>query len=87
MNTELLYQLFLIVLSIAGAVLIVVLFKVLEILDDIKRTTTIVRKRSVQIDTYFERFVDSAKNLRETVKGFLFSFDMLKMIKQKFDKR
>jgi len=87
MNTELLYQLFLIVLSIAGAVLIVVLFKVLEILDDVKKTTGIVRKRSVQLDSYFERAVDSAKNFRETIKGFLFSFDMLKMIKQKFDKR
>jgi len=87
MTTELLYQLFLVVLIIIGIILIVVLWKVMDILRDVKKTTTIVSKRSIQIDNYLEKAVDSARGVREMLKGFLFSFDFLKYFKQKFDKK
>ena len=82
--TETLYQIFLLILSGVGVFVIIVLVQLIMILVDVKKTTTVVSKRTEQLDGYIEKVVYSLKDTRDLIRGFMLSFDFIKNLRDKF---
>ncbi len=82
--TELLYQMFLVVLCGVGIFVIIALIQVIMILLDVKHVSIIASKRITQADKFAQGMIDSLKDVRDVVKGFALSLDFLKGIKEAF---
>lgn len=85
--TELLYQIFLVILSAVGVFVIVTLIQVIGILVDVKHTTTIASNRVAQVDGYIGKAIESLKDTRDLVKGLLLSIDFVKNLRDKFTEK
>lgn len=80
-------QILFVVLIVAGIVMIGVLWRSFEVLSDIKTSTRIIAKRVKEIDESIYRTQEAVRSMIESVKGFIFSLDFLKAIKEKFNKK
>lgn len=83
---DILTQILLIVLIFAGIWLIAVLWRLFEVLGDIKTVTEITSRRAREIDEGIDRARQTFQSTMEALKGFLLSFDIIKAIKNKFSK-
>lgn len=81
MATDLLLQILYSVLIIAGVVLIAVLWRAFEVLSDFKDFSTILSRRTKEIDQMFAKAKDAIENLSEAIKGFVYSLGVVKTIK------
>lgn len=81
MPTNLLLQVVLILVAIATAFLIVVLWRLYKVLTDINDTTSIAKRRAHDIDGWIDKIENAVGNLSETVKGILTSLESLRVIK------
>lgn len=81
--TETLIQVLIGVLIIASVILIVVLWRFYEVLSDTKETTAIISKRVKQLDVAYEKTRSSVSDFANVIKGFVYSFDFIKMIREK----
>ncbi len=84
MVTEVIYQILLVALIVAVIFLIFVLWKLYTVLIDLKTVSTLASKRSIEIDKYLGKILQSMENIGDTVKGFIYSLDFIKAIKEKF---
>lgn len=81
--TEILIQILLVVLIIASIVLIAALWRFYEVLSDTKETTSIVAKRMKQADNAIDKAKASLSDMTQVVKGFVYSFDFLRTLREK----
>jgi uncharacterized membrane-anchored protein YhcB (DUF1043 family) len=84
MTTEILYQILLVVLIVAGLFLIVALWRLIDVLSDLKKVSNIISKRAAEIDTYVGNILSSFKETADMIKGFLYSFDIIRAIREKY---
>ncbi len=83
MITDILIQVLLVVAIFALALLSVVLWKINVVLDDVKETSKIAKKRVKQIDVSLdglEKTIDSASSI---IKGFVSSLETGQKVKEK----
>lgn len=81
MTTEILIQVLYGVLIIASIMLIAVLWRTFQILDDVKEATSRLSKRVKEIDELFGKAKDSMSNISETIKAFIYSLGIVKTVK------
>jgi hypothetical protein len=67
---------------IAVIMAIGVLWRLFQILTDIKEVSGIAKKRAEEIDTVIDRAKEGIINLEQTTKGFIQSLGIAKFIKQ-----
>jgi len=85
MANDLLFQIFLSALIILVFILIFVSLKLLAILDDVNQTTSIAKKRAIDIDKYLERAGDKINDWSDIFKGFVSSFNAIGILKDKIE--
>jgi len=81
--TDILLQVLLVVAIAAIVLLIVVLWKWNGVLDDVKETTTIAKKRAHEVDDWLNKAEATIKDFTNSFKSFLNTFEQLKNIKNK----
>lgn len=81
--SDTLLQILIVVAIIAGIVSIAVLWRTLDVLNDLKVTTGILAKRAKELDESVEKTKQTIINMVETIKSFVLSFDFIKSIREK----
>ncbi|HOX40711.1 MAG TPA: hypothetical protein PK263_00785 [bacterium] len=83
--TETLIQILIVAAIIAIVFLCVVLSRLYQILSDVKETTDIVSVRVRKTDAAIEKTANSIEGYVQAVQGFLYSFEIVKFVKNKID--
>ena len=82
--SELLYQILLAVLIVAVVFLVLVLWRLYNVLTDLNTASNIIAKKVTAIGLLIDDTINMIDNLKHTVNGFLSSIKSLGNIKQKF---
>lgn len=85
MNSELLYQIAMVILIIVGISAVFVFWRLYFVLTDLNETTHIVKRRVKDLDTLIEEIENSLKSFRDFLRGFSDSYDTAKNLKDKFE--
>jgi len=81
MEIELLLWILYCVLIVAGLFLIAVLWRTFEVLSNFKETSSIVLKRTKELDESITKVEFSFLNLLEGIKKFIYSLEFVKKIR------
>lgn len=81
--TDILIQILLVVAIVAVVFLIVVLWRWNNVLIDVKDTTSVVRKRAHEFDSWISSTENTIKDFISSFKSFLGAFEQIKKIKNK----
>ncbi len=84
MTPELLYQILLAVSIIAVVCLVIVLWRLFTILNDVKVVSDVAKKRTLEVDLYIGKTMQSLQGIGDAIRGFIYSFDFIKAIREKF---
>jgi hypothetical protein len=85
MLTTVLFQILLIVLIVAGALLIANFWRWYGILGDLKSVSEIVSRRVKEADLAVENIKTIIRGWRETVTGFVYSLGFVKTLRRLFE--
>ncbi len=85
--TEILYQIALFVVILAVIALIFVLIRTYSILNDVKDSTEVVRKRVRDIDGVVSNLEGSLRGFSDILKSFLASLDGIKSFFKKIEEK
>lgn len=84
MTTDAWIQILIAVSIVAVIVLIAALYRLFEVLGDVKVTTKIAAERAKEIDATIDQAEEKIGSIAEVVRGFMHSLDVIKIIKDKF---
>lgn len=86
MDYPILVQALIMIAIIVGIMMIVVLWRAIGIMSDLRTASGIVLKRIKEIDQTIETAKEKINSFAETVKNFVLSFEFMKVIKEKIEK-
>lgn len=86
MDYSILVQMLIVIAIIVGLMMIVVLWRTIGIMNDLRTASGIVLKRMKEIDQTIEAAKEKINSFAETVKNFVLSFEFMKLIKEKIEK-
>ena len=84
MTTDAWVQILIAISIVAVIVLIGTLYRLFRVLGDVKDVTKITSERAKEIDTKIDQVEEKIASVPEMLKGFLYSLDIIKIIKDKF---
>lgn len=86
MTTDAWVQILVAVSIIAVFFLIVTLYRLFGVLGDVKEVTEIAAERAKEVDAKIDLAEKKIDSLSEVLKGFVYSLDIIKIIRDKFNK-
>jgi len=86
MDYPILVQALIVIAIIVGIMMTVVLWRAIGIMNDFRTASGIVLKRIKEIDQTIEDAKERVNSFIETVRNFIFSFEFMKVIKEKIEK-
>ena len=87
MDREIWIQVLLAVSIIAVGFLIAVFWRLLGVLADAKKVSAIAARRVEQADELIDKTENGVKHIADTMKGILYSMDIVKAIREKFNSK
>jgi hypothetical protein len=87
MTTEAWVQILIAVSIIAIIFLVVVFYRLTEVLADVKTVTEIASKRAKEIDARIDLAEKKMDSVSEMLKGFMASLDIIKIVREKFKEK
>lgn len=84
MTTEAWIQILVAVSIVAVVFLIVTLYRLFGVLGDVKEVTEIAAERAKEVDAKIDQAEKKIDSLSEVLKGFFYSLDIIKIIRDKF---
>ncbi len=84
MTTEAWIQILVAVSIVAVVFLIVTLYRLFGVLGDVKEVTEIAADRAKEVDAKIDQAEKKIDSLSEVLKGFVYSLDIIKIIRDKF---
>jgi len=87
MTTEAWVQILIAVSIVAVIVLIAALYRLFDVLGDVKETTAIAEKRAKEIDAKIDEAEETISSYSGVVKRFFSSLDIIKIVADRFKKR
>lgn len=86
MDISILVQILIVVAIIVGLMMIVVLWRTIGVMDDLKSASDIILRRVREIDQAVEDTKEKISSFSEMVKNFVLSFEFVKSLKEKMEK-
>ena len=86
MDYPILVQLLIVVAIIVGIMMIVVLWRMIGIINNVSEASGIILRRIKEIDQTIESTKEKINSFAEMVKNFILSFEFMKVIKEKLEK-
>ncbi len=86
MTTEAWVQILVAVSIVAVVFLIVTLYRLYGVLGDVKEVSAIAAERAKEVDAKIDQAEKKIDSLSEVLKGFVYSLDIIKVIREKFKK-
>jgi|GEM_PF-1476298 len=87
MTTEAWVQILIAVSIVAVIVLIAALYRLFDVLGDVKETTAIAEKRAKELDAKIDQVEEKVSSYSNALKRFVASLDVIKIIADKFNKK
>lgn len=84
MTTDAWVQILVAVSIIAVIFLIITLYRLFGVLGDVKEVTGIAAERAKEVDAKIDQAEKKINSLSEVLKGFVYSLDIIKIIRDKF---
>ena len=86
MDSSILIQVLIVVAIVVGLMMIVILWRVIGIMNDLRAASALVLKRIREIDQTIDETKERISSFAEIIKNFIFSFEFMKTIKEKIEK-